>query len=147
MHNDSLFRAVFARIDNVRGWLQELLQHQHICGQIDWTSFDKNGGNMGVPGSVTFSFLHKGVVLVQAGATTEEKLFDVVLGAGAEDVVGGEEGWQVTCAPADLGKVRDALESAGIPFEGAEVSYIPTSTTEVDDATRARVAKLVALLE
>jgi YebC/PmpR family DNA-binding regulatory protein len=111
------------------------------------TLFDKNGGNMGVPGSVTFSFLHKGVVLVQAGVTTEEKLFDVVLGAGAEDVVGGEEGWQVTCAPADLGKVRDALESAGIPFEGAEVSYIPTSTTEVDDATRARVAKLVALLE
>ena len=44
VHNDSLFRAVFARIDNVRGWLQELLQHQHICGQIDWTSFDKNGG-------------------------------------------------------------------------------------------------------
>jgi transcriptional/translational regulatory protein YebC/TACO1 len=87
------------------------------------------------------------VVLVQAGSTTEEKLVDVVLGAGAEDVVGGEEGWQVTCAPADLGKVRDALESAGIPFEGAEVSYIPTSTTEVDDATRARVAKLVALLE
>ncbi|MEY4828657.1 MAG: hypothetical protein RLZZ562_453, partial [Planctomycetota bacterium] len=35
MHNDSLFRAVFARIDNVRGWLQELLQDQHLCGQID----------------------------------------------------------------------------------------------------------------
>ena len=44
VHNDSLFRAVFARIDNVRGWLQELLQDQHLCGQIDWSSFEKNGG-------------------------------------------------------------------------------------------------------
>ena len=111
------------------------------------TIFDKNGGNLGVPGSVTYSFLQKGVVLVPAGATTEERLFDVVLAAGAEDVAGGEEGWQVTCAPADLARVRDALESAAIPFEGAEVSYIPVSMVELDPATAARVSRLVAALE
>ena len=111
------------------------------------TIFDKNGGNLGVPGSVMYSFQHKGVVLVPASATTEERLFDVVLGAGAEDVAGGEEGWQVTCAPADLAKVRDALDAAGIAVESAEVSYIPGTMAELDEATAARCAKLLAALE
>ena len=109
--------------------------------------FDKNGGNLGVQGSVTYSFSHKGVVLVSAEATTEEKLFDVVLSAGAEDVLSGEEGWQVTCGVADLAKVRDALDAAGIAVESANFSYIPVSMVELDAVTAARVAKLVAVLE
>jgi YebC/PmpR family DNA-binding regulatory protein len=111
------------------------------------TIFDKYGGNLGVPGSVMYSFQHKGVALVPASATTEERLFDVVLAAGAEDVAGGEEGWQVTCAPADLAKVRDALDAAGIAVENAEVSYVPGTMAEVDEATAARCAKLLAMLE
>jgi YebC/PmpR family DNA-binding regulatory protein len=111
------------------------------------TIFDKYGGNLGVPGSVMYSFQHKGVALVPASATTEERLFDVVLAAGAEDVAGGEEGWQVTCAPADLAKVRDALDAAGIAVENAEVSYVPGTMAELDEATAARCAKLLAALE
>jgi YebC/PmpR family DNA-binding regulatory protein len=111
------------------------------------TIFDKYGGNLGVPGSVMYSFQHKGVALVPASATTEERLFDVVLAAGAEDVAGGEEGWQVTCAPADLAKVRDALDAAGIAVENAEVSYVPGTMAELDEATAARCAKLLAMLE
>lgn len=111
------------------------------------TIFDKNGGNLGVPGSVTYSFSHKGVVLVPAGGITEERLFDVVLAAGADDVAGGEEGWQVTCAPADLARVRDALEASGIAFEGAETSFIPVSMVDVDADAAARCARLVAALE
>jgi YebC/PmpR family DNA-binding regulatory protein len=111
------------------------------------TIFDKNGGNMGVPGSVSFSFNQRGVVLVPAGATAEERLFDIALGAGAEDIEGGEEGWQVTTPATELGRVRDALEAAGIAFDSAEVTYIPTSTVEVDSETAAKVAKLVNALE
>lgn len=111
------------------------------------TIFDKNDGNLGVPGSVAFSFSHCGQVLVPAGATTEERLFDVALGAGAEDIDGGEEGWQVTCPPAELSKVRDALEAAGIPFESAQVTYIPTNMVDVDPDSAAKVAKLIAALE
>jgi YebC/PmpR family DNA-binding regulatory protein len=111
------------------------------------TIFDKNGGNLGVPGSVTYSFSHKGVVLVPAGGVTEERLFDVALAAGADDVAGGDEGWQVTCAPADLARVRDALEAAGIAFEGAETSFIPVSMVDVDADAAARCARLVAALE
>ena len=62
-------------------------------------------------------------------------------------MAGGEEGWQVTCAPADLAKVRDALDAAGIAVESAEVSYIPGTMAELDEATAARCAKLLAALE
>ena len=111
------------------------------------TLFDKNGGNLGVPGSVSFSFSQRGVILVPAGRTTEERLFDVALGAGAEDIEGGEEGWQVTTPATELAKVRDALEAAGIAFDSAEVTFIPANTVEVDGDTAARVAKLVNALE
>ncbi|MFO0962389.1 MAG: YebC/PmpR family DNA-binding transcriptional regulator [Phycisphaerales bacterium] len=109
--------------------------------------FDKNGGNLGVPGSVTFSFQHRGSILVGAGAATEERLFEVALDAGAEDIQGGEEGWQVVTPPTEMLRVKDALESAGIPVEHAEITYLPASPVEVDAAAAASVAKLVAALE
>ncbi|MBL9140644.1 MAG: YebC/PmpR family DNA-binding transcriptional regulator [Phycisphaerae bacterium] len=111
------------------------------------TIFDKNFGNLGVPGSVSYSFQQHGVLLVGAHATTEERLFEVALEAGAEDIVGGDEGWQITTAPADLARVRDALESHGIALESAELTYIPATMVEVTDEDAARVARLVAALE
>lgn len=111
------------------------------------TIFDKHAGNLGVPGSVSFSFAQKGVLLVNADATTEDRLIEVALEAGAEDVQGGEEGWQVTTAPADLGKVRDALEQAGIPFENVQITFIPNNMVEVSADDAAKVARLVAALE
>ncbi len=109
--------------------------------------FDKNHGNLGVPGSVTYSFHHRGLVLIAAGATSEERLFEVALEAGADDIQGGEEGWQVTCSPVDLARLRDALEAAAIAIEQAEITYLPASIVEIDAETAARVAKLVAALE
>jgi YebC/PmpR family DNA-binding regulatory protein len=111
------------------------------------TIFDKNGGNLGVSGSVAYTFQHRGQVLVPTGGCTEEQLFEVALGAGAEDIVGGEEGWQVLCAPAELARLRDALESAGIALEGAELTYVPSTTVDLDPEAAARVARLVAALE
>lgn len=111
------------------------------------TIFDKNFGNMGVPGSVSFGFQHRGVLLIRAEATTEDRLIEVALDAGADDISGGEEGWQVTTPPADLSKVRDAIEAAGIAIENAEVTYIPASTVEVGGEDAVRVARLVSALE
>jgi YebC/PmpR family DNA-binding regulatory protein len=111
------------------------------------TIFDKNFGNLGVPNSVSFGFSQKGVVLVGAGAVSEERLFEVALDAGAEDIHTADEGWQITTPATELSKVRDALEGAGIAFESAEVTYIPSSVVEVDPDTASKVARLVAALE
>lgn len=108
---------------------------------------DKNGGKMGVPGSVVHSFSHKGVLLVPGDAVSEDRIMELALEAGAEDVTTMEEGFQVLTEPAQFGAVREALESAGVRVESAELSYIPISAVELDEATRGKLDKLVDLLE
>jgi YebC/PmpR family DNA-binding regulatory protein len=108
---------------------------------------DKNGGKMGVPGSVVHSFSHKGVLLVPGDAVSEDRIMELALEAGAEDVTTMEDGFQVLTEPAQFGAVREALESAGVRVESAELSYIPMSAVELDEATRGKLDKLVDLLE
>jgi YebC/PmpR family DNA-binding regulatory protein len=108
---------------------------------------DKNGGKMGVPGSVVHSFSHKGVLLVPGDAVGEDRIMELALEAGAEDVTTMEEGFQVLTEPAQFGAVREALETAGVRVESAELSYIPMSAVELDEATRGKLDRLVDLLE
>ena len=108
---------------------------------------DKNGGKMGVPGSVVHSFSHKGVLLVPGDAVSEDRIMELALEAGAEDVTTMEEGFQVLTEPAQFGAVREALETAGVRVESAELSYIPMNAVELDEATRGKLDKLVDLLE
>ena len=108
---------------------------------------DKNGGKMGVPGSVVHSFSHKGVLLVPGDAVSEDRIMELALEAGAEDVTTMEEGFQVLTEPAQFGAVREALESAGVRVESAELSYIPMSAVELDEATLGKLDRLVDLLE
>ena len=109
--------------------------------------FDKADGKLGVPGSVAFGFQQKGVLLVATGAIDEERLMEIALEAGADDVAAMEEGFQVLTEPAQFGAVREALEAKGVATESAEVAFLPLSPVEVDDAMRARVDKLVDALE
>ena len=108
---------------------------------------DKNGGKMGVPGSVVHSFSHKGVLLVPGDAVSEDRIMELALESGAEDVTTMEEGFQVLTEPAQFGALREALETAGVRVESAELSYIPMSAVELDEATRGKLDKLVDLLE
>jgi YebC/PmpR family DNA-binding regulatory protein len=109
--------------------------------------FDKNEGKLGVPGSVAFSFQQRGVLLVPAAAATEERIMEVAIEAGADDVASMEEGFQVLTEPAQFGAVREALESRGIATDSAEVAFLPVSPVEIDDDVRARIDKLVDALE
>ena len=106
---------------------------------------DKNGGKMGVPGSVAFGFAQKGQIIVEG--TTEETLMNCCLDAGADDIQGDGETFQVLCAPADLIAVRAAVVGAGLQVESAEIVWNSTQTVEVDAHTLALVEKLVELLE
>jgi len=106
---------------------------------------DKNGGKVGVPGSVAFGFSQKGQLVVEG--TTEEALMECALDAGAEDIQGEDGIFQILCPPAALAAVRGAVEAARITVESAEIVWIPMQTVEGDEATAAAVEKLVDLLE
>ncbi len=109
--------------------------------------FDKNGGNLGVPGSVAFSFSHAGVIVLDRAVATEERLMEVALDAGADDVSDEGDVWQVTTPAATLSAVRDAIEAAGIAVAEAQVMWVPSNTVDVDAAGAQRVEKLVDALE
>jgi YebC/PmpR family DNA-binding regulatory protein len=107
--------------------------------------FDKNGGKIGVPGSVAFSFVQRGQVIVEGGS--EEQLMNCCLDAGADDIQGDGETFQVLCAPADLLAVRAAIEAAKLTVDSAEVVWIPQQTVEVSAEAMPLVEKIVDALE
>jgi YebC/PmpR family DNA-binding regulatory protein len=110
-------------------------------------AFTKHGGNMGTEGSVAFQFKHCGQ-LVFAPGTSEDKVMEVALDAGAEDVVTDEEGAiEVLTAPADFEAVRNALEAAGLKPEVAEVTMRPENTIELSGEDAAKMQKLLDVLE
>ena len=110
-------------------------------------AFSKHGGNMGSDGSVAFLFKHCGQ-LVFAPGTSEEKLLDAALEAGAEDVVTNDDGSiEVVTGPYDFSAVKSALEKAGFKAEMAEVTMKPSTETVLEGEDAARMQKLVDALE
>ena len=95
--------------------------------------FLKYGGNLAGAGAVAFQFLHAGQFLIAKEKTTEDKLMEVALEAGADDVVSTEDGYDVRCNVHVFDKVAQALEQAGIKADSAEIAYIPTNTVPVSD--------------
>ena len=108
--------------------------------------FDKNGGRLGVPGSVAFGFAQKAQVIVTEGAT-EERLMEHAIDAGAEDIQGEDGTYQVLGAPSDLISIRAAVEAAGMRVESAEIVWMPIQTISVSAETLAAVERVVELFE
>ncbi len=109
--------------------------------------FTRAGGSLGSTGSVAFQFLHAGQFLIAKDATTEDRLMEVGLDAGADDVITTDDGYELRCDVHAFDKVLHALEQAGIKTESAEVAYIPTVTVPVDAATAEALEKLHDLLD
>ena len=110
-------------------------------------AFSKYGGNLGTEGSVAFQFKHCGQ-LVFAPGTSEDKVMEVALESGADDVVTGEDGSiEVLTAPAAFEAVRDALEAAGLKPEVAEVTMRAENTVELAGDDAARMRKLLDVIE
>jgi len=109
--------------------------------------FSKYGGNLGTEGSVAFQFKHCGQLILAPG-TSEDKVMEVALEAGAEDVVTDEDGAiEVLTPPADFEKVKNALEAAGLKPEIAEVTMRAENTVELAGDDAARMQKLLDMLE
>lgn len=111
------------------------------------TIFDKNGGNLGVPGSVLHGFSLQGVILVSADRVSEDRMLEIALDAGADDVRSDPDGHQISCAPARLAAVKDAIDAAGVPVENAELSYVPLVTTAIEGEVAVAVQRLIDALE
>jgi len=110
-------------------------------------AFSKYGGNLGTDGSVAFQFKHVGQFLFAPG-TSEDKVMEVALEAGAEDVVGNDDGTvEVLTAPPDFEAVKAALEAAGLKPELAEVTMRAENPIALQGEDAERMQKLLDVLE
>ena len=111
---------------------------RHILG--------KHGGNLGEPGSVSYLFDKRGVVVVDANRYGEDDLMPAI-DAGAEDISLDEDVYEVITEPADLAAARDALTDAGVEIESADLMQRPRARVPVDASDAAKLIKLIDALE
>src|SRR5688500_6094927 len=113
------------------------------------TALTRNGGSFADAGSVSYMFSRKGVVIVpkEGAGSSEDDVLMAVLDAGAEEVNDLGEAFEVVSEPTDLVPVRTALQDAGIDYDSAESSLIPTMTVPVDEEAARKVFKLIDVLE
>ena len=110
--------------------------------------FNRGGGSLADPGSVAYLFTRKGELIIPAGAgVDEDRVMEIALEAGAEDVAGGAAGFTVTTDPGDLRQVRAAFDSAGIVHESAQVTMVPSMSVPLDGQTANQVLRLLDAIE
>jgi YebC/PmpR family DNA-binding regulatory protein len=111
------------------------------------TALTRNGGTFADAGSVSYLFNRKGVVLVPKAGPSEDDIMLAVLDAGAEEINDLGDSYEVVSEPTDLVPVRTALQEAGIEYDSAESSLVPTMTVPVDEDAARKVFKLIDALE
>jgi YebC/PmpR family DNA-binding regulatory protein len=111
------------------------------------TAMTRNGGSMADPGSVSYMFNRKGVVIVPKGDLSEDDVLLAVLDFGAEEVNDLGDNFEVISEPADLVAVRKALQDAGYDYESAEASFVPSMTVSLDADGARKVFRLIDALE
>ncbi len=109
--------------------------------------FSKHGGNMGESGSVSWMFQKKGTIILDKSAADEEKMMELALEAGAEDVSGDDETWEVITSPEDFNTVLDSIKAAGLEPISSDVTMRPTNSVQVTGATAQQVLRLMEALE
>ena len=110
--------------------------------------FSKNEGNLASSGSVSYMFHKKGQITVPRDTITEERVFELALEAGAEELTSEEERYVVTTAHDQLYAVAEALKHAGVTTDGQKFTFIPDTTVPVvDEATALQVLRLCESLE
>ncbi len=107
--------------------------------------FEMCDGKLGGTGCVAYLFERKGVVRVPQAACDEDRVMEIAIDAGAEDVSAADDRWEVVCEPAVMTPVIEALQAAGLTVDSNEIVRIPTTTVEVEDVETAR--KVLTLME
>jgi len=112
------------------------------------TAFSRNGGSMADPGSVSYLFNRKGVVIVgKTAGVTEDDILTAVLDAGAEEVNDLGDSFEITSEATDVVAVRSALQAAGIDYESADIAFVPTMEVPIDEDQARRVFRVIDALD
>lgn len=128
--------------------VEVLTDNRNRTGQEIRHIFQRQGGNMGDPGSTAWMFARKGVILLEkASAPDEDRLVELVLEAGAEDMNDSESMWEIATDPASLKAVRTALEATSVPISSAETTMVPNATVPVGGSQARSVLALLEALE
>ncbi len=110
-------------------------------------AFSKNGGNMGEPNSVSWMFAKKGLIVVPKAAAAEDKLMDLVLEAGGDDLSDEGDHWEIVTDPHDFHQVLEAVKKANIETEVAEVTMIASTYTKLEGAQASQMIRLLEALD
>ena len=128
--------------------VEVLTDNRNRTGQEIRHAFTRNGGNLGETGSVAWQFTRKGLVVVDKDlAPDEDRLLELALEAGAEDLRDAESSWEIVTDPQDFKAVQAALESAGVTVESAELTMLPQSSVPVEGGEARQVLNLIESLE
>ena len=111
------------------------------------TALTRNGGTLADPGSVSYLFSRKGVIVVPKGGPSEDDVLLAVLDAGAEEVNDLGDVYEVVSEATDLVAVRTALQAAGIDYDSADAQFVPSTQIELDEDGARRIFKLIDALE
>lgn len=109
--------------------------------------FEKGGGNQGTSGSVAFNFERKGELYIDKAYASEEKLMNLTLEAGAEDIEDDGEAWHILCDPSDFIAVKEAIEAADIAIASSGVSQIAINTVECTGKDVEKVMRMIEAFE
>lgn len=111
------------------------------------TALTRNGGTLADPGSVSYLFTRKGVIVVPKGSLTEDDVLTAVLEAGAEEVSDLGEAFEVISEASDLVGVRTALQGAGIDYDSADAQFVPSTQIPLDEEGARKIFRLIDALE
>ncbi|MDH3540360.1 MAG: YebC/PmpR family DNA-binding transcriptional regulator [Acidimicrobiia bacterium] len=125
-------------------YVQCLTDNRNRAASDVRSTFSRNGGSLGEPGSVAYLFSQKGYLLVTG---PEDDVMLAALDGGAEDVAPSGDQWEIVTAPGDLPAVRAALEDAGIDIDSADVTWLPSVNVPVDASTAPKVLRLLDVLD
>jgi YebC/PmpR family DNA-binding regulatory protein len=126
--------------------IEALTDNRNRTGADVRHALSKHGGSLGEPGSVSYLFEKRGVIVVDASRYGEDDLM-VAIDAGAQDISLDDDVYEVITEPAELGAVRQALEQAGIELESADLTQQPTSRVPLQEPDAGRLLKLIDALE
>ncbi|MDQ1288495.1 MAG: hypothetical protein QG622_2060 [Actinomycetota bacterium] len=111
------------------------------------TALTRNGGTLADPGSVSYLFTRKGVIVVPRNGLTEDDVLLAVLEAGAEEVNDLDDAFEVVCEAGDLVAVRTALQDAKIDYDSAEAQFVPSVEVPLDEEGARKIFRLIDALE